>query len=419
MKKTPTFIDVFAGCGGLSLGLFQAGWKGLLAVEADRFAFETLKHNLLSSGRYFYDWPIWLPQEPRNISGFIKAYRDHLESLAGTVDLIVGGPPCQGFSLAGRRKKNDPRNRLFKHYLELVELLHPPLLLFENVRGMTIVHGKKYRPCRKGPGRPPTPFSAKIQKRLDDMGYKVYPKLVRAMDFGVPQLRPRFIMLAVTKELLTDPAAYDPYAGLEAARVGFLSQKGLPTDRPIGVREAISDLEVNGKDLMPCDDVRGYEQIVYEEPLTTYQKLLHGNMNGAGPNSLRLAKHGDQVRKRFKRILKICRRGVQLSPFERTSLGIKKKCVVAMHPEAPSHTLTSLPDDLIHYSEPRILSVREYARLQSFPDWYAFKGKYTTGGSLRVKECPRYTQVANAVPPFLAEVLGQVLMNARKDVRKR
>lgn len=410
MNNVPlSFIDIFAGCGGLSLGLFQAGWKGLFAVEADRFAFESLQHNLLGDGPYSYDWPDWLPKKPQNISGFIEEYKKELRGLVGKVDLVVGGPPCQGFSLAGRRKKNDPRNRLFRHYLELITMLRPPFLFFENVRGVTIVHGKKHHPRRRGPGRPPTAFSVKIQKKLDEMGYQVFPHHIRAMDYGVPQLRPRYIMIAIKKKLLVGRPTYDPYANLEDARKSFLTAKGLPTDKPLGVRDAISDLEVKGKKLVPCDDVRGYEQIVYGEPLTTYQKLLHGEMNGTEPNSLRLAKHSDEIRKRFAKILKTCRRGIQLSPAEREKIGIKKKCVVAMDPEAPSHTLTSLPDDLIHYSEPRILNVREYARLQSFPDWYAFKGKYTTGGSKRVKECPRYTQVANAVPPFLAEVLGGLL----------
>ena len=90
-------------------------------------------------------------------------------------------------------------------------------------------------------------------------------------------------------------------------------------------------------------------------------------------------------------------------------LGNKKTSVVVLHPNRPSHTLTSLPDDLIHYAEPRILTVREYARLQSFPDWFVFRGKYTTGGEKRVLECPRYTQVANAVAPFVAEALGLTL----------
>lgn len=411
-----SFVDAFAGCGGLSLGLMQAGWKGLFAIEADKLAFESLKHNLLDGERFSYDWPAWLPKEPKNISGFIEQYRKKLKPLRGKVDVVVGGPPCQGFSLAGRRKKNDPRNRLFRHYLDLVKLLRPALLFFENVRGVTIVHGKKHRPRRPGPGRPPTAFSAKIQKKLAEMGYAVYPRLVRAMDYGIPQLRPRYIMIAIDKKLLIDPEKYDPYARLEEVRKAFLAEKRLPIRKPVGARAAISDLEVAGKELVACDDVRGYEHIVYRKPVTAYQKLLHDNLNGTTPNSLRLAKHRDEIRTRFEKIQKTCRVGVQLSPKERKQLGIKKKCIVVMDPEAPAHTLTSLPDDLIHYSEPRILNVREYARLQSFPDWFAFKGKYTTGGSKRVKECPRYTQVANAVPPFLAEVLGRLLEHVADDL---
>lgn len=417
-NTTPlTFIDVFAGCGGLSLGLMQAGCKGLFAIEADKFAFETLKHNLLVGDDTSYDWPSWLPQVPRNISGFIELYDKNLKSLRGKVDVIVGGPPCQGFSLAGRRKKDDPRNRLFRHYLDLVDLLRPRLLFFENVRGVAIVHGKKHRPRRPGPGRPPTSFSAKIQKKLGEMGYAVYPKLVRAMDYGVPQLRPRYIMVAVREDLLASRPEYDPYARLEHLRRAFLTEKGLPLDKAVGVREAISDLETRGKDLVSCPDVKGgYEQIVYAKPETPFQVLLHGSMNGKDPNSLRLAKHRTEIRVRFKKILDTCRRGIQLNASDRKRLGLKKKCVVPLDPKEPSHTLTSLPDDVIHYSEPRILSVREYARLQSFPDWYAFKGKYTTGGSKRVRECPRYTQVANAVPPFLAEVLGRLLAAVAAEI---
>ncbi|MCI0462784.1 MAG: DNA cytosine methyltransferase [Gemmataceae bacterium] len=412
-----TFIDVFAGCGGLSLGLMQARWKGLFAIEADRFAFETLKHNLLGDGPCRYDWPSWLPQERREISGFLRTYKKELEPLVGKIDLIAGGPPCQGFSFAGRRDKDDPRNGLFKHYLEVVALLRPPLLFFENVRGVTIEFGKKHRPRKRGPGRPPTPFSVKIQDKLTDLGYAVFPLLVRAMDCGVPQFRPRYIMIAIDGKLLESRAGYNPYSRLEEIRKVFLAEKNLPLDKPVGVREAISDLETVGKELVACPDVKGgYEQIVYGKPGTTYQVLLHGSMNGTSPNSLRLAKHRDEIRTRFAAILATCRRGIQMNPADRQRFGLKKKCVVPLDPEQPSHTLTSLPDDLIHYSEPRILTVRECARLQSFPDWYAFKGKYTTGGSKRVRECPRYTQVANAVPPFLAEVLGRLLESVAEEL---
>jgi DNA (cytosine-5)-methyltransferase 1 len=88
---------------------------------------------------------------------------------------------------------------------------------------------------------------------------------------------------------------------------------------------------------------------------------------------------------------------------------MKKQVISVLDPSAPSRTLTTLPDDLLHYSEPRILTVRENARIQSFPDDFEFKGKYTTGGERRTQECPRYTQVGNAVPPFLGEILGQLI----------
>ena len=94
---------------------------------------------------------------------------------------------------------------------------------------------------------------------------------------------------------------------------------------------------------------------------------------------------------------------------ERERFGVKKQHLVVLNADNPSHTLTTLPDDYLHYAEPRILTVREYARLQSFPDWFSFHGKYTTGGHLRTKQCPRYTQVGNAVPPRLARFLGTLI----------
>src|SRR2546423_7754289 len=103
-RRFGTFIDLYAGCGGLSLGLMMAGWIGLFAIEKDRYAFETLKHNLVdSSSKYKFSWPSWLPKKRIRIGAFIKRYRAHLAALKGSVDLLVGGPPCQGFSMAGKR----------------------------------------------------------------------------------------------------------------------------------------------------------------------------------------------------------------------------------------------------------------------------------------------------------------------------
>jgi DNA (cytosine-5)-methyltransferase 1 len=137
-EQAPRFVDVFAGCGGLSLGLKRAGWAGLFAVEKDAFAFETLSSNFPGNkGPLSYNWPAAIERKAWDIRRLIKTRRAALEELSGKVDLLAGGPPCQGFSHAGRRRRDDPRNRLFEVYLELVEIFQPTLVLVENVRGFT------------------------------------------------------------------------------------------------------------------------------------------------------------------------------------------------------------------------------------------------------------------------------------------
>jgi DNA (cytosine-5)-methyltransferase 1 len=126
-------------------------------------------------------------------------------------------------------------------------------------------------------------------------------------------------------------------------------------------------------------------------------------------DSMRLARHRPEISSRFHRILLECRRGVRMDNKSREEFGTRKLRVCPMSESAPAPTITTLPDDILHYSEPRILTVRESARLQSFPDWFAFKGKFTTGGDRRTQECPRYTQVGNAVPPLLAKAIGTAI----------
>jgi DNA (cytosine-5)-methyltransferase 1 len=417
----PTFIDLFAGCGGLSLGLMGAGWRGLFAVEKDKFAFETLRSNLVSSSSgYSYAWPNWLPTQPCDIRNFLRDYRSEICSLAGAVDLIVGGPPCQGFSFAGRRRAGDSRNVLFRYYAEVVRLVQPSFLLLENVPGIAAEFdkGRRRRSNPNRVGRPPKTFATRIAETLEEMGYRVFPGLVKSAYFGVPQLRERFIVFAVHERLLPHPAsAVDPHGILHGLRERFLRDKGLSENLPITASQALSDLETRGRGLVDCPDTKGFSQLEYVGPETTYQRLMHGMMESESPNSMRLARHRPDTRARFRNILRTCRRGVNLSNEDRERLGVRKVCIAPLDPNRPSPTLTTLPDDLLHYSEPRILTVREYARLQSFPDWFQFRGNYTTGGSSRVLECPRYTQVGNAVPPHLAEALGEALMEVRSSLR--
>ena len=135
----PTFIDLFAGAGGLSLGLMSSGWRGILAVEKNEMAFETLSHNLIDGANGFnYEWPEWFPRKQCTVATFARKYRGQLQALRGKVTLIAGGPPCQGFSLAGRRNRTDYRNSLFRSYMEVVETIQPPFILLENVHGISV-----------------------------------------------------------------------------------------------------------------------------------------------------------------------------------------------------------------------------------------------------------------------------------------
>lgn len=414
----PTFIDLFSGCGGLSLGLMMAGWKGLFAIEQSPDAFRTLRHNLIdekrhSSGKPKFAWPNWIEVGPYEISSFIKVHKKYLKQLQGSVHLVAGGPPCQGFSFAGRRCPSDPRNELFKHHISVVNILKPEMVLLENVQGIDTAHGKGQDRDKRKRGRPRKSYASRISNMLRKNGYIVQQHVIRAVDFGVPQFRPRYFTLGIREDLACSNPHFDIYEELHAIRSDFLARKGLPISTPVTVSDAISDLTTSGKVLIDCTDEEsppGYLEIIYEGPLTRYQELMHGDMNGQAPNSLRLVNHRPETIERFVKILESCRKGVTIPKEQRDNLGIKKRVLVPLAPNQPSHTLTTIPDDMIHYSEPRIHTVREHARLQSFPDWFEFQGKYTTGGERRTKECPRYTQVGNAVPPLLAEALGEAMI---------
>ncbi|MCB2226685.1 MAG: DNA cytosine methyltransferase [Desulfarculaceae bacterium] len=406
------FVDLFAGCGGLSLGLMQAGWDGLFAIERSEDAFSSLKFNLIEGEKYSFKWPSWLEVKNYEIDEFLKTNRKNLIDMRGEIDLVAGGPPCQGFSLVGRRDPHDPRNQLFKSYLEIVKLLLPRFLLFENVQAFTV----GFQDSKKNKNRERSePYDQLIASSLAEIGYKVFKEVIRSADVGIPQRRKRFLLLAIAKE---DPALMQigedsPFDIFRGYLKPFRAYKGLPPEGDITVGMAISDLETNAHKLISCVDTdqSGFMQIDYSAPkkLSPYVSLMRHGMNGDMPDSLRLANHRIKTKNKFKKILDTCVHGKNLSCDDRARLGIKKHALMPLAIDQLSATVTTLPDDIIHYSEPRILTVREMARLQSFPDWFSFLGKYTTGNKKRKSECPRYTQVGNAVPPLLAEALGRTL----------
>lgn len=416
------FVDLFAGCGGLSLGLSQAGMRGLFAIERDAMAFETFSTNFVddtSRQQYRFEWPAWLERQAWSIDDVLLKHKGSFEKLRGRVDILAGGPPCQGFSFAGRRVEGDPRNLLFNKYAEMVQALKPAALILENVPGMRVAH-RRTNVVELQAGTLPRAesFYEKLAFSLDEAGYDVKAVLIDAAHFGVPQKRLRLIVVGIRKDLaqwLKDGTGH-VFDLLEQTRVEQLADLGLA--QVVSASEAIGDLEISGRPLLACEDSqspRGFMETTRRSPNSAYQELMSEG-TGLRPNSMRLPRHRDDVRKRFARILLECRKGVRMSDDDRRSYSLKKHRIFPMSPFDPAPTITTLPDDVLHYSEPRILTVRESARLQSFPDWFQFKGKYTTGGDRRTRECPRYTQVGNAVPPYLARAIGKAISSALDEI---
>ncbi len=403
----PSFVDAFAGCGGLSLGLKRAGWQGLFAIEKDPNAFQTLSANFpTGDGPLSYAWPEGIERQTWDIRELLSQRQQVLKGLEGKVDLLAGGPPCQGFSQAGPRQAGDPRNTLFEAYLELVELLRPRFVLVENVRGFA----SDFKARESGPVEN---FAEALKRGLEGQ-YDIMPAFIRAADFGLPQMRPRFFLVGALKGLGAKNRIEAFFDDLQKAVPGFLSERRLP-EKP-NAKDAIGDLEIERNGTILCEDYKGFEKIGYKAPRTAYQRVMRGGHKGV-PSCTRLARHRPYIRERFASIIAACkeekRLNTSLSAEMRSEYGLRKSGLRVMDPKAPAPTITSLPDDLLHYSEPRTLTVRENARLQSFPDWFEFKGKYTTGGERRRNEVPRFTQVANAVPPLLAEQLGLALLQIR------
>lgn len=394
------------------MGLGKAGWRGLFAVEKDEMAFETFCHNLIDSKHGHFDWPTWLAKKATTIQDLFDHYANELASLKGTVDLIAGGPPCQGFSLAGQRKAKDPRNKLSEQYIKMVELVTPKYVLLENVRGFNSIFKNSKGANSK------VPYSMIVKQKLEKLGYHIFYSNVCSSDFGVPQKRTRFIMIGIRSDIIHAETS-NPFIVLQNSRKDFLKQKKLPL-RLITSEEAIGDLCIKGNNVTyhSGNEQTGFKQIDYSAPKkrSSYLNLMRQGLGKAKPNSLRLARHRPATIDRFKLIQSICERGTSLNDEMRAQLGTKKQAITVLAPNEPSKTLTTLPDDLLHYDEPRILTVREMARIQSFPDNFEILGKYTTGGMRRTKECPRYTQVGNAVPPLLGEALGRMLDKIFKEM---
>ena len=406
MNEKKTYIDLFAGCGGLSLGLYNTGkWKAQFAIEKSPDAFSTLEHNLIDKKGHF-NWPSWLPKKNHDINEVIDNHENELRALRGTIDMVAGGPPCQGFSTAGRRQENDTRNRLIESYIKFIRLVQPKVIFFENVKGFTQKFDKN-----KIKGRVYSEFVKNAlkrdSKRLESIGYDVEGRLINFSEYGVPQKRTRFILVGIRKDLVKKTTPIEFFQEIKSNREKFLVNKGIGLNNSL--EGAISDLlRINE---VESPDTKSFMSSFYNPVTSDYQKMLREGTSKEIPDSHRFANHSPKTIEKFKYILIHSDRDKTLNNEIKERFNLKKRTIIPLSGNSPTPTITTLPDDYIHYSEPRIFTVREYARIQSFNDWYEFKGKYTTGGKRRTQEVPRYSQIGNAIPPLFGEQAGIILNN--------
>lgn len=408
-----TSVDLFAGCGGLSLGLELAGFETIFVNELHPVALDT----------YLRNRPKSRVQDVRNQSGDILALTSRegeLESLArrlrreagGDVSLVVGGPPCQGYSGIGHRrsfkvwKEDVPGNYLYREMAKVVAAVAPRAFVFENVRGLMT--------GRWTPAGEPGEIWRDIQHEFErvtarrgrqSLDYEIKRGLVFASDFGVPQNRPRVLIIGIRSDVATGSRAL--LAGAEP----------LP-----GVHRAAPDLVDLLGDLIDSKWSPGGSTTKYQRgPSTPIQVELRTTPNGhvltRGDTLIdqEYARHRPEIVEKFQYMID---HDGAIPASMRTKKFAQRVLPRRWGERGPTITATSLPDDYVHFSQPRVPTVREWARLQTFPDWYEFSGRRTTGGRRRAgdpsaddwsREVPKFTQIGNAVPVTLARAIGEHL----------
>lgn len=347
MTPSPTFLDLFAGAGGLSLGLKTAGWRSLLAVDNWSDAVQTYRHNF--------------PNDPvMHGSVDLLAEGQIGDLLPTSPDWVVGGPPCQGFSTVGKRHRNDPRNRLVSAFVDVVKRLQPQGVLMENVLGL-----KDMR------------FVEFLCDSFLEAGYKVTPVVLSAADYGVPQLRRRIFFVG-----RKDGARFVPPKPV-------LSEKNYVT-----VWDAISDLPPLG----PGEQSNLYvakPQSEYQKRLRRGSKTIQGHQVSAHPQHLVAAiSHIPDGGNR-----------TYIPDHLQPKSGFHNS-YSRLHSRSPAVAVTQnlgKPSGTrcIHPFQHRGLTAREGARLQGFPDTFHFLGGVTS----------QRLQIANAVSPILAKFLGEALLD--------
>lgn len=407
-------VDLFSGCGGLSLGLHIAGWDSIFAIERDPMAFETFQNNFLGElapYRGFQSWPEWLPKKNHDIKELLalNEVRDELMALRGKVDLMAGGPPCQGFSVGGRRDGTDERNDLVFHMLDAVDLVRPRVVVIENVEGIT-------RPFVARPGEAKSSAAERVLRELARLGYVGAFQVVRAEDFGVPQRRRRVLIVGFRD---VDVQSAD-LAQLLASSLSLAAQRVRDHwNLGGGVTTAFDALgDLHGGSRVVCPDSVKFESATYTDPKSAFATAMRRKLpNGSIPNSHRFSLHGPKIRELYDLAHQTQPPG-RLSKEFLLANGTKKDKKVLIDASEPVSTITTHPDEFIHFAEARNITVREMARLQSFPDDFTFHGRYTINGERRRHDVARCSQVGNAVPPLMAQGIGYAIVTMLDAVTK-
>lgn len=405
-------IDLFAGCGGLSLGLEMAGFETVFVNELHPDAMQTFlinrpNSNLSEKENHINDI-FSLTKSPKDLTAFkIRMQKEH-----GEIDLVCGGPPCQGYSGIGHRrtfklnKEEIPTNHLYREMAKVVKAIAPKIFLFENVRGLL---NSKWTPDGENGEiwQDVRHTFEKITVKVNGKPYKynIGWQLVFAKDYGVPQNRPRVIMIGIRGDLPFVPNSDFQHKGLLPAITS-----GAPD-----LVDLLSDL--SDPKWKPGATMDSYKK----DASTSIQKSLRTRPDGSVMKKGDLitdheySNHSDDIVKKFRYMIK---NKSEIPEEMKTKKFSQKVLPKKWGKKGPSITATSMPDDYVHFQQPRVLTVREWARLQTFPDWYIFTGKRTTGGRRRagdpdagqwVRDVPKYTQIGNAVPVGLARAIGEHL----------
>jgi DNA (cytosine-5-)-methyltransferase len=431
-------IDLFCGAGGCSEGLIQAGFHILFSSDISDMVEVTYKHRHEQLG-LIQGKNTWFERaDIRNLTGeviwnSIASLEIFKKKELPEIDLMIGGPSCQGFSRAGRRDKSDPRNMLFGEYVRVINEVKPKYIVLENVEGFVDMQFLGYKGITgiEYPDGSVTPDI--LRSELHEIGYDTLePRILNAADFGVPQRRNRIIFIGYRRGLI--PPEYPT-----------------PTVEPenyLTLQDAIGDLIVDTnvregvcKELTPYQlaSINGRTPAINGKPI---KAEVHMNMElskqtavvGERFGLFRQGESGSNLKKRVLEegidisdkpaLIEYCSEKFAMKADDVVNLFksgkatkeqadvllTKKNIRQRWAPDQPSATVVTIADDYISPWEDRTFSVREMARCQSFDDSFEFLGKRTTGGLRRRVEVPQYSQVGNAVPPLLAKAIAERIL---------